>query len=1083
MTTITPLGVETLVNTATAQTQFQPTTTQLANGRYVVVWTDYVTSTASTLTTAADFTNYYATTDIKAQIFEANGTRVGGEILVNATTAGAQWTPRVVELSDGNFLVAWQDGTGLTLGSGATVASTVSGREFTANGAAVGSQFAIGTAGVQSSAPAIAAVAGGGFMAFWQEGYVSTSNRGALVGQVFSNTNAPLGTSFVVDNTNLNARTLPIAATLSNGNVVVAWTNAALSSPFGISYRVYNDAGNAVSAEQTLGPNGNFGQSSAVSSIAALSNGGFALAYVERNTNTSQQTGIVLAADQAGSMLASAVYSQQPTNSSFIADIAGLPNGGAVLTYSDVNADGSSTGITAILFNASGNMVGSPTLVNTTTALDQAVPSVSVLTNGDFVVAWIDGSGTGGDTSGTAIRSQIFDVNYTNAAPVAVADTFSVTGDGTIDASQLLDNDTDPDGDVLRISAISNVQNGTAVLDANGNVIISRTPGNNLPLRFDYTVSDGSLTSTPASVTVNYVSLINDTATVRGTSPVLIDVLANDILPGSLSEYQIFFGVNLTTGANVPVVTANGRQNLSFQATDEAYFNLLVGTTSTVTLRYVITSATQNAGGSADVTVTQQGWAQLGGAGNDNLVGGALADHLSGGDGVNTLTGGGGDDYYTVNNTTTTVVELANGGIDTVRLTPFITTYVLPANVENLSVMQSAPSSFNLTGNELDNVITGTATSYGIMRGLDGNDILIAPGGGSAGQPNQLFGGDGNDRLIGSTSNNLLNGGAGNDYIQGSNTNAGYSGPESTQYILGDLISYADNQGAIYADIAANFVLESALQSGTINATTALVSQDSLFSIEHVIGSAYGDRIYGTDGNNFVAGGMGSDIIYGLNGQDTIDYSTNTGAVFADLAASTVLETGLTTGTVSAATAVLSTDYIFSFEDLIGSAFGDRLYGTASDNVISGGAGDDIIYSLGGNDRLYGGDGADSIIGGAGADTMRGGAGADRFFFTEGPQGQIMGSNGFLIMDTINDFEFSVDKIYLLRSAFGLAPGEALTFTYDATATAAHSFLWNSGGILSYDADGAGGAAPIIVAQLFSSSGGTLTPADIVLYG
>jgi Ca2+-binding RTX toxin-like protein len=1092
MPTITPLGVETLVNTSTNQDQFQPTTTQLSNGRYIVVWADYFPVVPNAGNTAAIVAGNYANADIKAQIFEADGTRVGGEILVNTTTAGAQFAPRITELTDGNFLIAWQDGTGLTFGSGATVPSTVRAQEFTANGVAVGSDFAIGTAGVQSSPPAITAVAGGGFVAFWQEGYLNTTTRGALVGQVFDNTNTAIAPSFVVDNTNLNTRTFTLATTLANGDVAVAWANRIGPSPSGISYRVYSAPGAPVSAEQNLGGGGGqFAPLSFISSIAALANGGFAIAFVEDLASGMDQSGQIAAFDQAGNVIGIDEYTRLPLNNFLInADIAALPNGGLVISYVNELADGNGTGINAILYSASGNVVGNPILVNTTTALDQFSPNVSALSNGDIVFTWVDLSGTGGDISGAAIRSQVFDVNYTNAAPVAVSDSFGITLDPSIpggpnefilDTSRFLDNDTDSDNDTLEISSITNVQNGTVALGPNDTIIFTRTAGSYTPITFNYTVTDGNLFSAPASATVGILLFVNDTATVRGIAPVLIDVLANDILPGSLSEYQINSAVNTTAGTGVPVVTVNGQQYLSFQPTDEAYFGLAVGQTSITNLRYFAGSAVQSAGGAGDVRVTLQGWAQLGGAGDDNLVGGALADHLVGGGGVNSLTGGDGNDYYTVENATTTVVETANAGIDTVRLTASVTNYILPENVENLVFLQRVSGFADVSGNSLNNSITSNPGTTSILRGLGGNDILTLAGGGGDITPSQLYGGDGNDQLSAQGSNPVFSGGAGNDFIQGSN-NFVYDGPGISGSILdGDLISYTENQGAIYTDIAANFTLETALQSGTINATTAVLSQDRVFLIDNVVGSEFGDRIYGTDANNYISGGAGSDIIYALDGQDTISYSSNAGAVYVDLAANIALETGLTTGTVSAANAVISTDYIYSLEYVIGSAFGDRIYGTTGYNRIEGGAGNDIIYALEGNDLISGGDGDDAIIGGAGADNMTGGAGADRFYFTEiEPNPGFIPGTALLNVDSIVDFVQGVDKIYINRTVFGLAPSEELTFELGSTATAVHSFLWDSlSNFLRYDADGAGGNDAVIVTLSY----GNLSAADIVLYG
>ena len=46
-------------------------------------------------------------TAVKAQVFAADGTRVGSELLVNGATATTQAGPRIVALANGGFVVTW----------------------------------------------------------------------------------------------------------------------------------------------------------------------------------------------------------------------------------------------------------------------------------------------------------------------------------------------------------------------------------------------------------------------------------------------------------------------------------------------------------------------------------------------------------------------------------------------------------------------------------------------------------------------------------------------------------------------------------------------------------------------------------------------------------------------------------------------------------------------------------------------------------------------------------------------------------------------------------------------------------------
>ena len=98
-----------------------------------------------------------------------------------------------------------------------------------------------------------------------------------------------------------------------------------------------------------------------------------------------------------------------------------------------------------------------------------------------------------------------------NVAPVAVADSFTGTEDQAlvITAAELLSNDTDANGDSLTIVDVFNAANGTVSFNVQ-NQTITFTPDANYngPASFDYSISDGDLTST-ASVAID-IAAVND---------------------------------------------------------------------------------------------------------------------------------------------------------------------------------------------------------------------------------------------------------------------------------------------------------------------------------------------------------------------------------------------------------------------------------------------------------------------------------------------------------------------------------------------------------------------------------------------
>jgi Ca2+-binding RTX toxin-like protein len=129
----------------------------------------------------------------------------------------------------------------------------------------------------------------------------------------------------------------------------------------------------------------------------------------------------------------------------------------------------------------------------------------------------------------------------------------------------------------------------------------------------------------------------------------------------------------------------------------------------------------------ADTLISGAGSDSLSGlAGNDTLLGNGGNDTLNGGSGTDRMVGGTGNDLYRVDSTGDIVVEAADSGIDTIRVSAFM--YVLPANVENLTGVTLAgvpkySSGQTLIGNDLANVITGSYRGDWIA-GLGGHDTL-----------------------------------------------------------------------------------------------------------------------------------------------------------------------------------------------------------------------------------------------------------------------------------------------------------------------------------------------------------------------
>ncbi|THK39034.1 DUF4082 domain-containing protein [Ensifer sp. MPMI2T] len=104
----------------------------------------------------------------------------------------------------------------------------------------------------------------------------------------------------------------------------------------------------------------------------------------------------------------------------------------------------------------------------------------------------------------------LYDQPVQNTAPVANDDSgFSATYNTpqSIQASALLANDNDPDGDPLSITGVGNAVNGSVTFDSQSNVV-TFTPANNYtgPASFSYTISDGLGGTAAAQVSLNVIT-------------------------------------------------------------------------------------------------------------------------------------------------------------------------------------------------------------------------------------------------------------------------------------------------------------------------------------------------------------------------------------------------------------------------------------------------------------------------------------------------------------------------------------------------------------------------------------------------
>ncbi|HQF30581.1 MAG TPA: Ig-like domain-containing protein, partial [Hyphomicrobiales bacterium] len=209
-------------------------------------------------------------------------------------------------------------------------------------------------------------------------------------------------------------------------------------------------------------------------------------------------------------------------------------------------------------------------------------------------------------TDGLLVTSDVFLINFSagNQAPTAVADGPFETRPGVpleIFASQLLGNDSDPDGDAISIAGVANGAHGTAELTGEGVVVYTAESGFSGQDQFVYTVTDGEDTA-EALVTVNVGATFQDVATGGEGTDFLFGGRGDSFLNGGDGSDFLFAG--------------RGNDVLRGGAGNDFLF-----------------------GGRGNDDLG-------GGDGNDFIFGGNGNDRISGGRGNDTLFGGRGTDTF-----------------------------------------------------------------------------------------------------------------------------------------------------------------------------------------------------------------------------------------------------------------------------------------------------------------------------------------------------------------------------------------------------------------------------------------------------
>ena len=219
-------------------------------------------------------------------------------------------------------------------------------------------------------------------------------------------------------------------------------------------------------------------------------------------------------------------------------------------------------------------------------------PAAGFTGNASFVYRASDGTSNSANTTVT--------LSVTNTPPIATADSFATLkniGLTIAAGAGLLINDADANGDTLTASVVTAPARGTLILNANGGFTFNPTANYVGPDSFTYRVSDGSLFSANATVTLTINNSNAAPVTVPNSYALAKNVPLAVAAPGVLANDSDVDGTPLTA----LLITSPASGTLAFEADGSFLYTPAQGFTGAASFTYRASDGVTN---SASTTVT-----------------------------------------------------------------------------------------------------------------------------------------------------------------------------------------------------------------------------------------------------------------------------------------------------------------------------------------------------------------------------------------------------------------------------------------------------------------------------------------------